>query len=251
MPIKEFFYDRYLAGDHIAVWNEMVDLGDGIRSPEFFDDAYATARETMRRVKKNIETVIQRLEELGYQFQYPDEVHILPSSEPEKEILVIEETYGVLPLSLRAFYHEVGSVNLMQSFNQIIHFSRSKERAQSPELFILGEEDPLVVSPISWLIYDADSKNNSHYCCFAPDEFHKANYSGGENYHVTIPNPGADFVIEGMYGINERFIDYLRESFRYGGFRGKVSTIFGSATAEKISPKLSVVRFLQTALVPF
>ncbi len=74
----------------------------------------------------------------------------------------------------------------------------------------MGEEDPLVVAPLSELAEEAASANGRVYYCFAVDEFHKANYSGGENYHVWLPDPRADFEIVGMYEIEERFVEYLR-----------------------------------------
>ncbi|MFH2115618.1 MAG: hypothetical protein ABIJ86_14060, partial [Spirochaetota bacterium] len=165
----------------------------------------------------------------------------LPNQETYSKIIEIEKNIGSFPLSLRAFYHEVGSVNLMQSFKQIIHYTRPEERAKSSDLYILGEEDPFAVLPLDWLLHDKKLIDSRHYCCFAPDEFHKANYSGGENYHVTMPNEKVDFEIEGMYGIKEKFVDYLRESIRYGGFRGKVSTIFDIDIAVKIPPQLEAI----------
>ena len=71
------------------------------------------------------------------------------------------------------------------------------------------------------------------YVYFAPDCFHKANVSGGENYHFLTPEPRADFRIIGdvspeyhddwsSYGGGQRFVDALRRTFRYGGFRGRV-----------------------------
>jgi hypothetical protein len=40
----------------------------------------------------------------------------------------------------------------------------------------------------------------------APDECHRTNYSGGENYHVALPDPAADFLIQGMSGVDELFV---------------------------------------------
>jgi hypothetical protein len=56
----------------------------------------------------------------------------------------------------------------------------------------------------------------------APDECHKANYSGGENYHVALPDSAADFPIQGMSGVDELFVPYLRATLANGGFRGKI-----------------------------
>jgi hypothetical protein len=62
------FLRRYQAGEHEAVWADMTALGATVRSAPYMDDAWAVARETMRRARSNVETLIRRLDALGYQF---------------------------------------------------------------------------------------------------------------------------------------------------------------------------------------
>ena len=62
------FLRRYQAGEHEAVWADMTALGAAVRSAPYMDDAWAVARETMRRARSNVETLIRRLDALGYQF---------------------------------------------------------------------------------------------------------------------------------------------------------------------------------------
>jgi hypothetical protein len=59
---------RYLAGEHEAVWAEMMALGPRVREASSIDDAWAVARETMRRARHNVELLIRRLDQIGYQF---------------------------------------------------------------------------------------------------------------------------------------------------------------------------------------
>lgn len=59
---------RYLAGEHEAVWADMVALGPRVREAPDFDDAWAVARETMRRARHNVELIIRRLDQIGYEF---------------------------------------------------------------------------------------------------------------------------------------------------------------------------------------
>jgi hypothetical protein len=59
---------RYESGDRETVWSEMTELGPDIRKPVYFDDAWAIARETMRRARHNVESIIRRLDELHYNF---------------------------------------------------------------------------------------------------------------------------------------------------------------------------------------
>ena len=245
------FLSRYQAGQHADVWADLVALNESVRGPEYFEDAYAVARETMQRVRRNVETVHQQLLRVGYHFADPAQAHVPPTDKTPIIIHEVERLIGYLPLSLRALYEEVGSVDFRQSTDQLVHYYEP-ERAHTPEINILGEEDPLVVASIQKLLTEAQQTTKRLYFCFAPDEFHKANYSGGENYHVWLPDARADFRIEGMYGINEYFVAYLQATFRYGGFRGRVETLEeDEERCHQVTPQLHIITQLATNLVPF
>ena len=59
---------RYLAGEHEKVWAEMLALGPSVRDKPHAEDAWAVARETMRRARHNVELIVRRLDKLGYRF---------------------------------------------------------------------------------------------------------------------------------------------------------------------------------------
>jgi len=59
---------RYQAGEHEAVWTEMVSLGPNVRSNPYLEPAWLVAQETMRRARRNIETIVGRLDQIGYEF---------------------------------------------------------------------------------------------------------------------------------------------------------------------------------------
>ena len=59
---------RYQAGEQEAVWGDMMALGTEVRKAPCAEDAWAVARETMRRARHNVELIIRRLDQLGYQF---------------------------------------------------------------------------------------------------------------------------------------------------------------------------------------
>jgi hypothetical protein len=46
------FLERYLEGQHVNVWDELVTLGDWIREEPIFSDAVAVADEIMRRGRR-------------------------------------------------------------------------------------------------------------------------------------------------------------------------------------------------------
>lgn len=248
------FLTRDRAGAFIQVWRELLALGAPVRQPAFVQDAYAVALETMHRVRHNVEVVHERLQQLGYQFWVPDHVHSPPAADAPALRAEVERLRGPIPLSLKACYEVVGSVDLRQSPRQLVHWS-DERRASASELAVLGEEDPLVVAPVEeWLrTVRADAPPQAPHVefTFAPDEFHKANYSGGENYHLWLPHPAADFRIEGMYDLNEYFIAYLRATFAFGGFRGRVEPLpDDDQRCHKVAPQVQIVPALAADLLP-
>ncbi len=67
MPAVSFL-DRYRAGEHEAVWAELVSLGPAVFDPPLADDAWAVVRETMRRARINLGMLVERLDSIGYAF---------------------------------------------------------------------------------------------------------------------------------------------------------------------------------------
>jgi len=65
------YLDRYLAGERVEVWNELIALGDAVRRKPVQVAATRVADEIMRRARQNIETLIARLSSMGYRFAAP------------------------------------------------------------------------------------------------------------------------------------------------------------------------------------
>ena len=65
------YYDRYQRGERIEVWSDLIALGDAVRQEPVYSDAVAVARETMTRARENVETLITRLDGIGYEFLTP------------------------------------------------------------------------------------------------------------------------------------------------------------------------------------
>lgn len=63
------YWNRYLAGEHEAVWAELTSLGERVHEPGTREDARAVAGEIMRRASQNLRTLAARLKEIGYQFE--------------------------------------------------------------------------------------------------------------------------------------------------------------------------------------
>src|SRR5688500_16096331 len=121
LPASDWL-DVYLSGERELVWRAMFSRGPDIRGEDLFESAEAVARETMGRVRANVELVVARLRELGYQFHSPESVHVPPSADAVAQLDEFEQRVGPIPRSLRTFYEVVGSVDLTQSWEQLIHW---------------------------------------------------------------------------------------------------------------------------------
>lgn len=215
------YLERYHNGEHEQVWSDLQALGPAVRHEPHYSLACGVASETMRRVRRNCERIISRLSAAGYVFGlYPDgsrgyytEGSLVPPSDATRaDCAQLEAQVGPLPLSLAAFWQEVGSIDLV-----------GMHRAW-PKLL-----DPLVVYPPEAALSDLDEREESegedddlgqYEASLAPDDLHKDNISGGSPYSVALPDPSADFVL-----LNERhellFVPYLRLAIlRWGGFPG-------------------------------
>lgn len=206
------YLERYQNGEYEQVWQELQDLGAGIRNEPYYTQAKDVAKETMRRVRRNCERIILRLQGFGYVFgTYPDGTRrsfpvkplTLPSARMQADIDELESEAGPLPLSLVAFWQEVGSVDLVGM------------RPSWPTGL-----DPLVVDPPEGPLSDLYDKGEDVFVALAPDDLHKDNISGGDPYGLELPNPSADFIL--MYERHDLFfVPYLRLAIlHWGGFPG-------------------------------
>lgn len=305
------FLERYQAGEHVAVWDELMALGDGVRSEPHYTDALAVAAETMRRARRNVELIIQRLDAKGYRFrdtvssaeeklsrldvmdqmsaQFETMAKRTPTSYNIHSMKMLEamqamkakvapflekaanaakeaaarrkppledpnvfsppdaDTPGLLkrlekaaggpvPLSLRAWYEQVGGVSLMGSDPILnpVDFSNRGVLQQFQSLMQgampvppPGEEcapDPLVIYPLDALmddLLDEDSEETGDgkelQLVISPDDLHKANISG-DAYYIALPDAGADFKFDDFH--KTTFVNYLRKVFQWGGFPG-------------------------------
>ncbi len=206
--------ERYEAGDHVQVWTEITTAGLRLRGSEEWDEAVRVARETMRRARANVERLIQRLPQLGYEFEAPERVFQPAARDAASGVDELEAKIGTLPLSLRFWYEQVGSVNLVGTH---------------PE-WDYDYTDPLVVeAPIDYILTeyeDWEADQGSEWDTgapfrvdIAPDFLHKADVSGGGPYAIEVPSELVDApLLEEFH--QTTFVNYLRISFRWGGFPG-------------------------------
>ena len=155
-----------------------------------------------------IKKLCECLATAGYVFQYPEEVFPGPAADVARAINRIEHEAGEVPLALRLFWLHVGSVNLCGAH---------------PAWGGCEYPDPLVVYPPSVALSDLDDfqeePEGSFLIPIAPDDFHKADVSGGMYYNVSVPAVGDDPPLnDERHGVS--FLTYLEIALASAGFLG-------------------------------
>ncbi len=80
------FLQRYEDGDRVAVWSDLLELGEGVRHEFYYADAMAVATETMRRARHNVDLLIPRLVQMGYRFVPPADEYTLNLDSPFEQM---------------------------------------------------------------------------------------------------------------------------------------------------------------------
>ncbi len=258
---------RYQQGSYQEVYDELVALQESVFDKTIYPEANLVAQMMMKRVRYNLEVLISRLKVLGYQFidgywdhasarYYTSEelvklnekyrVFNVPSSNVLSQLSDVERLLGTLPLSLRSWYEEVGSVNLIGTF------PASKNHPALSSIL-----DPLLIWPVEDLssqfldlsseeLEEMKDEEGRFIVDIAVDGPLKYGYSGSGGYTVRIPCKSFDTLIE-LEDEELLFVNYLRTCFQWGGF-------FGLVSAKKRSlPSLSSeeLTFLTQGLLQF
>lgn len=234
MVLPMALVDRYRSGEHAEVWQELMAVGERVRSRGFLADAQGVADETMRRARRNVEKLVDLLPGLGWTFARPIQgqpgyaVYSPSDDQQHAEIEQLErELRGPVPLSIATWWRVVGSVD----------FTRRPGSGPPVEY-----PDPLVVLPPSAVLDElAEWKEEQEYgetnpaflAPLAPDSFHKEDVSGGPPYVIALPNPACDADVLNM----ERsftFVAYLRHAFSWAGLPG-YAEVFSNPPAEIVA----------------
>lgn len=210
------FADRYRSGQLFDVWTAIVGLGEGVReNVDLLSDVEAVGREIMRRSRHNVERLIVELPKLGYVFEPGEglDVYTPPSADIRSELDEIEARVGTMPLALRWWLEDVGTVNLMGHHPDWTHYCPDPLVVEAPAAYIVGgievwEED-----------LGTEWERRPFTIDFSPDHLHKANISGGAPYALAVPCAAADALV--LWERHQTtFVNLLRVAFRHGGFLG-------------------------------
>jgi hypothetical protein len=255
------YYNRYQQGEYREVSDELLALGGAIYGePRLYDEAFRVMRALMKRVRSNIEVLLSRLPSLGYIFRtggfwrnssveertmleqaYP--VFQLREVETQQQIVQLERLVGPLPLSLKCWYEEVGTVNLVEMF-------LGTNLSDSCTL------DPLWVNPLAVMLQmvnaltdqgtDMNGWQEEPFLIIAPDAYHKYGYSGGGAYSLRLPSRSIDTLLVDE-SHQTTFVHYLRICFRWGGLPG-LETLWQAPRCPLTQDELN---FLTRDLLPF
>ena len=150
------FLDRYLAGEHEAVWRDLTALGDRALLPDVLPDARAVARETVSRALRNLVAILRKAVAsgavdcalaLGFEqmkpgalgAQFADRVSPFERFDNETEALV---GHAEIPLALR-YFGGAGLAYMQQHGTPLETFAkvRAKEKAIMDGKFSVKVDD--------------------------------------------------------------------------------------------------------------
>jgi hypothetical protein len=205
-------------------------LKDGVLrlEPDFEKEAKDLVYALMRRVRHNVELILERLESSGYLF-VEAENYVSPSANVSAVIDAFEEkTPLCVPLVLRAWTETVGSVSLMGTHPGwpmiTYHGLGGPGRAAIADPLVVSWHPEYATSSWKeWKSMPQGFRKESFMLDFAPDRGHKAHYSSSGSYNLPAPSvPAIDALVinddDAKY--QRTFLDHLRDSFKHGGFPG-------------------------------
>ncbi|WP_412555079.1 hypothetical protein [Shimia sp. MIT1388] len=242
---------RYQEGEHEQVWRELdfallpikeqFELGFGAHPSQ--EETHEVITLTFERVARNVDRLVTRLRDIGYQFAC--EAEAKSPHPPRRPALAaaklaranslerfddLEVTgSGPFPIALSLFAELVGSVDLRQ------HVTDDQlDEPSDPILKTLGDWDPLEVD-FDFLQYEIGEEEAELHPlpegglalqpAFAGSFEHKANISGAWNPNLRLPSYRVDPMVFAE-GIALPFTTYLRKTFARGGFFGTPRPFF-------------------------
>jgi len=212
------YLERYKKGEHIKVYDEIAALGVSAFEEEHFQDVFGVMVETFNRVAFNLNAIFMELIEVGYNFNsapeydyqravlspLPDIPTLLP------ELMEKAIPLGHVPLSLQLFYQIAGSCNFSWNYNT---------QAENP----WKGADPIQIYPLNYLLESINGLENGNGNLkglkLGADYLTKDNLGEtvGSYQLLLTPEPAIDSELAGVSN-NTTFVNYLRSSFKNGGF---------------------------------
>jgi hypothetical protein len=214
------YYIRYRSGDCEAVVRELVNLGKNVTEPSIRVDIEAVARELVDRSLQNLYRLRDRLRDLGYLFEHPEDALVEATADDLSALEAVESGIGVLPIIVRKWYERIKSVDFSQQKTQLF----SKDEASCCPVSGLGLHTPLVFLSIpKCLVLQDQLCNQAESFGDDPRKFKNFLPLGGwgsnsnpKGFWLPSESFDAEYYNEGAGGVY--FVEELRIAFRWGGF---------------------------------
>lgn len=222
-----------LLADSVEKWRALTE-GTLVVERSTPNDAPAVITKCWCMVSDWLDSLIDRLKVVGYPFRENPQRQ-RPSANVDRLLDRLEGHTGRLPVSLRAWYELVGSVDLTAIAAQEERFWASNG------LKLLGDSvpDPLVVDPVDALLLEyetlaAEDAEEPFLLPFAPDALHKSEISGGQAYGLLLVKhaPALDFEVAN-YPERLSFVQYVFKVVSWSGFPGLA--VYGETGARQLA----------------
>jgi hypothetical protein len=221
------FLQRYLSGERVPVWEEMIRLGDAVREEPVLSDALAVAREVVDRSQRNLRAIHGRLVGLGYVFAEPGAALVEAGPGAAERVRATEARLGTFPLLVREWYLRFASVDFSQARPQMFGNTASCVGG-------LGFNCTLITQDLDTCWGHWERLNREH-----AEDVRTAGEPGQDPFEpgrlpaflplgpsasncdpmgFRLPGLGVDGVYYNDGGGDMYFIDHLRMIFEWGGF---------------------------------
>ncbi len=231
------YLERYQAGEHVAVWRELIAQGDRVQQEPLRSESIQVCTEIVLRARSNLRTLHARLLELGYEFAEPDAALVDAGPDTLAQIEQIEQELGALPLIARVWYGTLASVNFQQAESQLCCSGGVLYPPEAPDIFGLGSHSVLIFQSLprcreqyQAMLAEEAQERDAHAMADddAQDELESADAepflplgawaSNCEPKGFSLPCAGVDAVLYNDGGGDFHFVDELRSTFQWGGF---------------------------------
>jgi hypothetical protein len=196
------------------------------------EEVRAVTLETLHRVKGNLELIVRRLRDTGFEFGAENSAEhdaprdgeftfhaqpIKPLPNPEDTLRQLSSVVGgALPLVYTVFAQEIGEVDLRGRHSRFA----SEYLLDALVLWVYVPDPDEVQDLLESKAEDAPDVVPTYEHPFAPDEYHKENVSGGAAYALSLPDDRIDPPVL-FTPFDGSFTAYLRDCLlRHGGFPG-------------------------------
>lgn len=216
--------ERYRDGAMTEVWSEIVEHGPNIREPKLLAEAEQVAALMMQRVRDNVVVVIKRLskEKLSLLAGSPKKAAPGPGAKPEKVLKKLDKALGVpLPLSVAAFWHEVGPVDLRIDRDASGAADLAERAARADAFVATSAKDALAhldQARVAEARYPGPLRRPTDRILFAPAGPEKSDPHAriSRFAELLVTSQGAEATLVGA-SEPESFVAYLRRTVLEGG----------------------------------